>query len=58
MFQERIEAQERKITSLELSRKLGGGGSGSNKAEAEAMIKKLVEIQDKEKECQKVLTCV
>ena len=54
-FQERIEAQERKITTLELSRKLAGGGTGSKKTEAETIIKKLTDAQEKEKECQKVI---
>ena len=44
-LQDRIEAQERKIAALELTKKTGG--------EATKLIKKLEEIQDKEKECQK-----
>ena len=47
-LQDRIEAQERKITALELAKKVGGSGSESNK-----LLKKLEEIQEKEKECQK-----
>ena len=44
-LQDRIEAQERKIAALELAKKVGG--------ESSKVIKKLEEIQDKEKECQK-----
>ena len=47
-LQDRIEAQERKIATLELTRKAGVGAGESSK-----IIKKLEEIQDKEKECQK-----
>ena len=39
---------------MELSRKLAGGGGGSKKTEAETIIKKLTDAQEKEKECQKV----
>ena len=53
-FQERIEAQERKITNLELSRKLASGAGGGKKTEADAVIKKLTDAEEKEKECQKV----
>ena len=53
-FQERIEAQERKITNLELSRKLASSGVSANKSEADAIIKKLTDADEKEKECQKV----
>ena len=45
-LQDRIEAQERKITSLEIGKKAGGDNS--------KLIKKLEEVQDKEKECQKL----
>jgi len=44
-LQERIESQERKISTLELAKKAGGDSS--------KVIKKLEEIQEKEKECQK-----
>ena len=44
-LQDRIEAQERKITALELSKKTGG--------DSNRLIKKLEEVQEKEKECQK-----
>ena len=44
-LQDRIEAQERKITALELSKKAGG--------DAGKLIKKLEEVQEREKECQK-----
>ena len=46
-LQERIEAQERKIAALELSKKVGSGGSESK------LLKKIEEIQTKEKDCQK-----
>lgn len=44
-LQDRIEAQERKIAALEIAKKAGG--------ESSKLVKKLEEIQDKEKECQK-----
>ena len=53
-MQERIEAQERKISNLELSRTLASGGASGKKTEAEAIIKKLTDAEEKEKECQKV----
>ena len=53
-FQERIEAQERKITNLELSRKLASGGGTAKKSEADTIIKKITDAEEKEKECQKV----
>ena len=57
-MQERIEAQERKISNLELSRTLASGGSSGKKTEAEAIIKKLTDAEEKEKECQKVFTTI
>ena len=50
-LQDRIEAQERKITALELAKKVGGSGGGGS--ESNKLLKKLEEIQEKEKECQK-----
>lgn len=44
-LQERIEAQERKITVLELSKKVGGG--------SHEILKELGKVQEKEKECQR-----
>ena len=46
---ERIEAQERKIAALELAKKVGGGIGGSESK----LLKKIEEIQAKEKDCQK-----
>ncbi len=42
---DRVEAQERKITTLELTRRSGG--------DASMIVKKLEEAQEREKECQK-----
>ena len=47
-LQERIEAQERKIAALELSKKVGTSGGSESK-----LLKKIEEIQTKEKDCQK-----
>lgn len=44
-LQERIEAQERKIVTLELAKKVG--------SESTKVLKKLEEIQEKEKDCQR-----
>ena len=55
ILKERIEAQERKITNLELSRQLAAGGGGSKKSDADTIIKKLTDAEEKEKECQKVI---
>lgn len=44
-LQERIEAQERKISALELSKKAGGSSA--------ILMKEIEKIQDREKECQK-----
>merc|ERR1719412_446280 len=46
---ERIEAQERKIAALELAKKVGGSTGGSESK----LLKKIEEIQAKEKDCQK-----
>ena len=53
-LQSRIEAQERKIAALEIVKKSSGGGSGGGSADSSRLIKKLEEIQEKEKECQKL----
>ena len=55
ILKERIEAQERKITNLELSRQLASGGGSSKKSDADTIIKKLTDAEEKEKECQKVM---
>ncbi len=44
-LQERIEAQEKKITALQLSKKFGGG--------SDELLKEFEKVQEKEKECQK-----
>ena len=54
ILKERIEAQERKITNLELSRKLASGTGSTKKSEADTIIKKITDAEEKEKECQKV----
>ena len=47
LLEERIESQERKITALDLGRKVSSSG-GSDK-----LLRELEKMSDKEKECQK-----
>ena len=50
-LQSRIEAQERKIAALEIVKK---SSASSGSTDSSRLIKKLEEIQEKEKECQKL----
>ena len=50
-MQERIEQQEKKISSLELSKKVGSIGAGGQvKSGQEQLVKRLEDSQEREKE--------